>query len=198
MQIEMDGDDAIVADFQQRPSHIGAALVRTMRRALTSGRAALVPLIAKDLSLKARDVRDALLISVHAIGQGEVEGRLSASSKRIPLSKFSPTGPLPSRGRGKGVSYRIGGRRQRVADAFLAQMRSGHQGVFRRIGTSERRSAGGWSKNLPIVELHGPSVGRVFAKFRPQGVARVREAFEQNLTHELTRRGVAPDSVGPD
>ena len=76
--------------------------------------------------------------------------------------------------------------------AFFATMKSGHLGVFKRLRESERKSKGpsgkvAWSKNLPIDQLHGPSLGRVFKKYRPLGQARMQEAFDTTMNHELDR-----------
>jgi hypothetical protein len=74
------------------------------------------------------------------------------------------------------VSYRIGARgRQRLDTAFIARMRSGHTGVFRRTGDTR----------LPIVELFGPSITRVFSKHRPAGLAAGQASLRKNLQHEL-------------
>lgn len=114
-----------------------------------------------------------------------LSGQVSVTGRPIPLVHFKATGPEPSRGRGRGVSYRIGGKRKRIEDAFLATMASGHRGVFRRAASLDRKSAGAWSKNLPIVELHGPSLPEVFAAVSRKGLAAGQEALRKNLTHEL-------------
>ena len=100
--------------------------------------------------------------------------RFAASLKRIPLLKFGPRYPYPSRGRGmvrlKGKTY---------PGAFYARMSSGHEGIFRRVGKGR----------LPVKELRGASMGHVFAKCRPQGIARAMEMFDRNFAHELKRLG---------
>jgi hypothetical protein len=60
-----------------------------------------------------------------------------------------------------------------------------HRGVFIRAANLTRKSSGAWSPNLPIKQLYGPSIGQVFSKFRPQGVARVLEVFDKNFDHEV-------------
>jgi len=113
------------------------------------------------------------------------EASLGASIKRIPLMKFNAKGPVPSRGRGRGVTYRLRGGRGRVENAFIATMKSGHVGVFRRAGKAR----------LGIVELFGPSLGQVFKKFRPAGLARAWEVFQKNFDHELDFvKGGVPDA----
>jgi hypothetical protein len=69
--------------------------------------------------------------------------------------------------------------------AFIATMRSGHRGVFMRVGASSRRSAGARSANLPITELHGPSIPLVFGKHLAAGLARGEAQLRKNLVHEL-------------
>lgn len=163
------------------PAKVGKALVRAMNRGIGAGRTLMVSRIAKDTGLKSKDVRAALPMTEATLNRPLA--RLAASLKRIPLYKFGARGPMPSRGRGRGVSYKLpgSGGRQRVEDAFIAQMPSGHVGVFKR-----RRPA-----RLPIQELFGPSLGRVFAKYRPEALARAedvtRERFAAELSFEKSR-----------
>jgi len=82
---------------------------------------------------------------------------------------------VPSRGKGRGVTARLGGRTKRYSNAFLATMASGHQGVFQRKTTAR----------LPIKELFGPSIGHVFLKLIDIGKARAIEQFGKNLVAEL-------------
>jgi hypothetical protein len=49
----------------------------------------------------------------------------------------------------------------------------------------DRRSKGSWSVNLPIYELHGPSIVRVFEKHVSVGVARAKEQLAKNLQSEM-------------
>lgn len=164
--------DATLASGQAK---IEKALVRSLNRGIASGRTLMVSRIAKDTGLKSKDVRDALPMSEATLSRPVA--RLAASLKRIPLYKFGARGPMPSRGRGRGVSYKLpgSGGRQRVENAFVAQMKTGHMGVFRRKGPGR----------LPIIELYGPSIGRVFAKYREEALARAEEMFEQNFGREL-------------
>jgi hypothetical protein len=93
-----------------------------------------------------------------------LRGAIEITGRRIPLIELKATGSEPSRGRGQGVSYSLGGQRRRRGTAFITTLKSGHRGVFKRLGPSVSKSTGAWSKNLPIVELRGPSIPRVAAK----------------------------------
>jgi hypothetical protein len=201
IELQEIGGRELVADFAEKPQTITRAIVRALNRSIISGRTAMVRLIGGDTGLRSKDVRDA--IPVHEATMERPDAYIAASMKRMPLGDFrargphgaTSTNPVPSRGLGRGVSYRIGRSSGRVENAFFAKMRSGHVGVFKRVGSlkagqhgpsaSARKSRGAWSPNLPITELHGPSLGHVFRKHRPAGIARVREVFEANLDHEL-------------
>ena len=83
------------------------------------------------------------------------------------------------------MRYKLGGGKNALPQAFITTVGGGrHRGVFIRIG-GQRRSPTGWSKNLPIKELYGPSIGRVFGKFLAVGLARAEEALASNFEHEM-------------
>lgn len=165
---------AAEAALQRYPQRTQKATMRALNRALTTGHATLARLVAQDMGLKVSDVKAAIKSTEATSSRLEV--RLAASLKRLPLIKFGARGPEPSRGKGRGVSYRIGTQgRTRIETAFIATVGAGHRGVFVRKGKSR----------LPIRELFGPSLGGVFAKYRPQGITAMREAFDARLAHEL-------------
>lgn len=173
--ITLTGDKEAEATCVAAPSRVSRALVRSLNRGIGTARTFIVSRIARDTGLKSKDVRDALPMSQASASRPYA--RLAASLKRIPLYKFGARGPMPSRGRGRGVSYRLpgSGSRGRIENAFIAQMRSGHVGVFRRMGKGR----------LPVIELHGPSLGRVFAKYRDEALAAGEEQFVKNFAREL-------------
>lgn len=73
-----------------------------------------------------------------------------AKGRRIPIIKLNPK----ARQDNAGVSYKNKGRgRIHIPHAFLATMKNGHRGVFKRKGTAR----------LPITELMGPSLPKVFS-----------------------------------
>lgn len=152
------------------------AMARALNRGISAARTVMVREVARDMGLKAGDVRGQMRL-VEATS-GRLEAKLSSSRKRLGLIKFGAKGPVPSRGKGRGVTYRIGqGGRRRIPDAFITTMPGGHEGVFVRLGKAR----------LPIKELFGPSLGHVFAKYYDQGAARAQEQFETTLAHELRR-----------
>jgi hypothetical protein len=173
VEIVLIGQAEVDAALREYPKKASRALVRAMNRALTSGRTLMVQRIAADTGLRSGDIKKAMALR-NASAQS-LEARLAIGLKRIPLISFNARGQEPSRGKGRGVSYRLKGGSGRIGNAFISTMRSGHRGVFVRAGKTR----------LPIRELFGPSLGHVFAKYRPEGIARVKEAFATNFASEM-------------
>lgn len=172
---------AVHADLAAMPERTTKAMVRSLNRGINSGRTVMVQRISKDAGLKSKDVRDALPVTPATFNRPVA--RLATSLTRIPLIKFSARGPEPSRGRGRGVSYRIGGSgRTRIANGFIATMPSGHRGVFVRDPIRKMRSN---PKRQAIVERRGPSLGHIFAKYRAEALGIAQEMFDRNFGREL-------------
>lgn len=174
----------VTRKLAQLKDRMPKAVARSLNRAAVSARAAMVPAVASDMGVKASVAREAM--AIRQATPSTLASRVVARGKPIPLIAFNARGPEPSRGRGRGVTYRSKVGKGVIKDAFIATMQSGHRGVFKRVGAGSRKSAGAWSKNLPIVELHGPSVPHVFAKHYPLGIARGEESLRQNLKHEIS------------
>lgn len=198
LSIEVKGVDAIVADFADASPRAMKASVRSINRAITSGRAFLARAMARDLGLKIVDVKAAIRFDKASFEHPEA--RLAASLKQIPLSKFKFHGPRPSRGRGTGVTVQLPSGTARYPHAFIAKLKaqfdsgvrlnvrllsSAREGVFVRVAGSTKRSKHGWSKNLPIKQLYGPSLGLVFQQHRPAAITHMIAAFEKNFAHEF-------------
>ena len=149
-----------------------AAARRSLRRAGTTGRAQVAREIREDMGLKVSTIKEAVTMRA-----GASSVAIEARGSRIPLIGFGAKGPEPSRGRGRGVSYRKGKGRSRIGGAFIATMRSGHRGVFKRAGKSR----------LPIVELKGPSIVLVFRRKMPGVIPKVKGSLFKNLRHEFAR-----------
>lgn len=174
MDISLTYDDRKVTENIQRlEARYPVAVVRALNKSIASGRTIMAREMSQDLGLKVGTVREA--IKVREASQGRLEAKLATSMKRIPISEFSPTGPDPSRGKGRGITYRMQGQRKLLPHAFFSTMASGHRGVFLRKGKAR----------LPIREAFGPSLGHVFLKFRPMGIARCAEQLRKNLVAEF-------------
>lgn len=155
------------------------AISSSIKRSTSSVRSRLVKGIASNINVRQRDlfgrgkrraVRQRTFPSPMA-----TTGHIEVTGRRIPLSRFS------ARQTKRGTSYKIdrGGGRKMIEGAFIARMRSGHVGVFSRVG-------GGRS----ITELHGPSVPHV-AENEPKVRRLMRveagEIMEHNLASQVDR-----------
>jgi hypothetical protein len=174
MDIQVSGGAALQADMAKMPDRTTKAMVRALNRGINSAKTVMVLRISKDAGLKSKDVRAALPVTPATANRPIA--RLATNLKRIPLIKFGARGPEPSRGKGRGVTYRIGNSgRQRIPNAFIGTMASGHRGVF------VRKAKG----RLPIREAFGPSLGHVFAKYRKEAGGIAQEFFDRNFAREL-------------
>jgi len=161
-------------DLETLGAQAPLVMARALNRAILSGQTAMVKTIGADTGIAAKNIKREIRIDkaqrTRPVAAIEIVGR------RIPLIAFSARGPEPSRGRGRGVSYRLLGGRGRISNAFIATMPSGHRGVFRR--KTKRR--------LAIFELHGPSIPHVFEKHFPVFRAAAEESLLKNLASEIS------------
>ena len=166
-------------------------MARSLNRAAVSGQVAMVRAITDDTGIAAKNVRREIVIDKAT--RSEPVATVAIAGKRIPLIALQARGPEPSRGRGRGVSYKLLGGRNRIPSGFIATMASGHRGVFKRPGALGRkevgpRQRGAWkgAGRLPIVELRGPSLPHVFEKKLSVFQAAAQESFLKNLAHEIS------------
>jgi hypothetical protein len=152
----------------QRPAldrAVALALVDTAKSANVRAASA----IAKHTGLKVAKVKP--LLFYDPVRVGEYETFLRSSRKRIPLIDFGARQMNPG-----ARAAKPWGRAQVFQSTFIATMRSGHRGVFRRRGTSR----------LPIREMMGPSIHSTFAQ--PDVQSLVGAAIRERLPVLLARR----------
>lgn len=188
---ELIGAALLEREFAGYATKAQRAVARALNRGITAGQTFMASSVAKDAGLKVRDVKAKM--RARTATAAKPEATLATNLKRIPLAAFGAKGPTPSRGRGRGVSYRIGRMgRKTLPHAFIATVRragtsdfhSGHTGVFGRVGASR----------LPIKQKYGPSLGQVFARYRADALARAHAQFAKTIDHELSR--LAPTGGG--
>lgn len=163
-------------------------LARSLNRAASEGQTAMVKAISADTGIQQKNVRRE--IRLDKANKTRPVATVIIAGKRIPLIAFGARGPEPSRGRGRGVSYRLPTGRGRVPQAFITTVGAGgHRGVFKRRKT----------KRLPIVELRGPSLPHVFEKFFPTFRTVAEQSLLKNVAHEIdfANRPTAEFPVSP-
>jgi Prophage minor tail protein Z (GPZ) len=146
---------------------VALALVDTAKSAKSKAASA----IAKHTGLRVAAVKPRIFADHVAVGDYEVA--IHSSRKPIPLIEF-PTTQTAS-----GVSTRAWGKQQVIAHAFIATMKSGHRGAFRRMTKSR----------LPIKELWGPTIYGTFKTKEVQAI--ISDTMRTRLQTSLARRMAA-------
>jgi hypothetical protein len=149
------------------------AIVRALNKSIASAKTAMNRVVSQDMGLKVSDV--SAKIGIVPAAADRQRARLYADATRIPLIKFGAKGPEPSRGKGRGVTAKLGQARGRYPTAFIATMAGGHRGVYVRNAKAR----------LSIRELFGPSIAHVFEKHVNVGIARGQEQLAKNLKSEF-------------
>ena len=200
--IEISGDynelAKLVKGLSLGEATLKKATVSAVNKSIVSTRAYGVKQITKEYKVKAKDVRAELKIN-RANYRQQRASIYGAGSPGFALYDFAPTPkrtPSTRRTRRGGYTPKGGikvmihkGSRKTVQGAFIAKMRSGHVGVFRRK-----------KKGDGIEELFGPSPLRIidstFYKNKIEDFA--GEAMDTNLAREaifyLKRAGVIPNA----
>jgi hypothetical protein len=168
-------DKRLIEFLEAAPQRTSLGVLRALKRGTAAAKTHAGRVVAKDMGLKVSDVKNAIRV-VEPTAQ-TLTGELRADLKRIPLIKFGATGPRPSRGKGKGVTYKAQGGKKRLPSGFIARLSGGHEGVFKRVG----------HPRTPITQLFGPSIGRVFGAHAQEIMARGQEQFDAELAHQLDR-----------
>lgn len=169
--------------LRECPEAIKRAEVRALNRAGVTMRARAPREMSNNLggAVKIGALKE--IIAIRPATQERRTVAIEVTGERIPLIDFGARGPEPSRGKGRGVTVRLKGGLQRHVNAFIATMKSGHRGVFERIGRMR----------LPIFEKFGPSMPQVFRTVSPTvraaGIDSLYKNLGSELNHELRRVG---------
>jgi hypothetical protein len=127
--------------------------------------------IAKRTGLKAAVVKTRIYYS--RVADGEYEVAVKSSKRPIALIEF------PHMQTATGISTRAWGKIQLIRHAFVATMKNGHTGIYRRVGKAR----------LPIEQLWGPTIGGTFAVKEVQAV--IAKTMRDRLQKSLARRMAA-------
>lgn len=169
LTVTLEGAEALRARLEALGTQAPVAISRALNRTLSVVQTATLRALAADTGLAQKDIRGGLATERARVGHQEAT--LRVTGRRIPLLAFG------ARQTRTGVTYRLGQGRGLAPSAFLATMRSGHRGAFKR--KTPRR--------LPIVELFGPSLPHVIVKQRIFEAlqAKAEETLRTRLEHEI-------------
>ncbi|GEA17744.1 phage tail protein [Moorella sp. E306M] len=166
------------------PNGVSKAVVSALNRAAESARADAVRKVRERYYIKAQDVRSEIKITKATLdNQAAI---IHATGEPVPLSKFrvTPAKPPAKRRKNPIIVRVVRGGGGPVKGAFVAQMQSGHIGVFHRAGRAR----------LPIIQRFGPSIPQMLGHESVVTYVeeRAQELLESRLEHEIERllRGV--------
>lgn len=110
---------------------------------------------------------------------GNLAGYVSFSGVKIPLHKFKVTPTKPGTGNQVKVAVKKGGSGTPFEDAFVAEMSSGHVGVFERTGR----------KRLPVEEKMGLSAAQMVGNENiiDRLETEAQELVNERIIHEMNR-----------
>ncbi len=152
------------------PAKFQKAIIRALDRTAKQGKVAAQKIIREEYNIKLHDISSKIKTDIHP---SKLEAVITATDRSIPLIEFA------ARQIKTGVSFQVKrGSRKTIKSAFIASMKSGHRGVFTRIG----------KKRLPIKQLYTIGVAEMFGskKVIEAIKKRIYEQWEKNITHEIT------------
>lgn len=146
----------------------GRKLEKALAKATTSAARALRAAATKSVRQRKRFKVSKLRRALPLRRVNTQEWRMGVSGETMPVASF------PYRQVKRGVSVAINqGQRKLIKSAFVATMKSGHRGVFRRVGKSR----------LPIEELFTTRVSDVFNDqgMLPAVLGRTQDVFRSTF-----------------
>ncbi len=181
------------------PRGVAKVTSRAVNKVATSSRQEIATEVRKHLSIKAGDLKKRN-ITLRKASFSKLSATIGIKGGRISLAKLS------AKQTRRGVTYKIGkvGSRKLAERAFIATMKSGHKGVYKRVSAMQEQQnnerskwfmppwapaySAGQSKRLPITELKGPSVPQVFQDIAQFAQAVHERKIAMNLESELARQ----------
>lgn len=134
--------------LRHMPNGTQKALASAINKVLPGVRTDAVRAVAKVYTVKQSEARGTM--TIRKASRSKAEGAVRSDGSPIPLIKFSVRPKSVTKKRPKrGLTVQVKrGQAKRLPGGFIAQMGSGHIGVYTRKG----------KKRFPIEERHGPAV----------------------------------------
>ena len=143
------------------------AASRAINKTATTLKSKIVKKIHEYMPIKQKDIRQQ--VKLKKATRGFLEAVIRIMGGRTPLIKFG------ARETAKGVTYKLQGKKHRLAHAFIKTMPSGHTGVFERTGLTR----------LPVKERFGPSVLTAYLKHDMKIRVSAADLLQKNLDMQI-------------
>ncbi|MBY0088115.1 phage tail protein [Brevibacillus brevis] len=174
--------------LQHIPGGAQKALSRSMNRAVDSAKTEASRKARETYHIRHKDVLDTIKVSKSS--PSDLSAMVLSRGHVLPLTKFitRPNKPQPAKAAAlrwnKGRPFNLVVRVKRgeggsIKKAFVAQMKSGHLGVFHRSNKNR----------LPLVQRFGPSVPEMLGNIRVTDAVerRATAVMDERLDHEIKR-----------
>lgn len=160
------------------PKGTERAMTSAINRGLTTMRQKSTEKVRESYHIKRKDLTDRSVMRMKKANFSNLSGSIRYSGAVIPLIKFNVKPTKPSK-RPVTVSVLKKNTGERLQNAFIARMPSGHTGVFERL-TRER---------TPTKELYGPSIKHMLEneEVLSKIEADVQRQVDRRLEHEISR-----------
>jgi hypothetical protein len=160
------------------PKGAERAFSNSINRGLSRVKTTAMKRVKEVYAVQSSALTAATTTRINKASTGNLAGYVSFSGFKLPLYKFSVTPKKP--GTGKQVTASVmknGG--TTFEDAFVAEMKSGHMGVFERSGR----------KRLPVEEIMGLSAAQMVgnAAVIEELEKEAQKVVDERLSHEIDR-----------
>lgn len=160
------------------PKGAERAFSNSINRGLSRVKTTAMKRVKEVYAVQSSALTAATTTRINKASTGNLAGYVSFSGFKSPLYKFSVTPKKP--GTGKQVTASVmknGG--TTFEDAFVAEMKSGHMGVFERSGR----------KRLPVEEIMGLSAAQMVgnAAVIEELEKEAQKVVDERLSHEIDR-----------
>jgi len=144
MRIQIDDSRFIEASQKLKNTIIVSSAIQAANRTIGNMKSEAVRFLREDIKIKPRD-KDRIFQTISATRANSAQAQLVVTPKPVALINLKPKVKtvMTNQGERQSVSVLFKGRRRTLADGFMAQLKSGHEGIFRRVG----------NKRLPIKEM---------------------------------------------
>ena len=170
--------DLVKKTFSEIKNGAPRVIVRSLNKTAAKAKTEASKEIRKVVTLKAKTVKDAIKITKPNFKN--LSAKLTISGRPLPLINYGLAKNIFVKGGGlgarAGIKVKVRKNRgiEKHPNAFFAQMKSGHKGIYERKG----------KKRLPIEEKAGPSIPAVF---QFNGESKVSLNAANNLQTNLDR-----------
>lgn len=162
---------------------VDVAAVRALNRTATTVRAEAARRIGREYNIRIGAAKDEM--KIRRATAADLKAAVVVSGRPIPLVEFD------ARQTAAGVSVKVKGTRKVVGHAFLATMKTGHQGVYiREIKGSAKRPG-----RLPIRQLYSLSLPAAFTQEQIMdaltaiATGRFGEVLQQEMRFVMIKNG---------